>query len=58
MAIISGIACDKCGQKIMWEKAQSKSIIVAIARDYGWSVGKATLCPTHNPRKKRRTPNV
>lgn len=58
MPIISGISCDQCEQKIMWAKAQPKWLIVEIARSYGWSVGKSTLCPIHNRRKKRGMSNA
>lgn len=58
MPIISGVICDQCERQIIYMKPLPKWLLTSYVRDRGWSIGKYTLCPNCNPRKKRSTANA
>ncbi len=45
VSLETAIHCDGCGETLCWRKVISKATIVAVAREYGWSIGKYHLCP-------------
>lgn len=47
-----GAECDKCGKLKLFYGAENKGTGTEILREYGWSIGKRTLCPQCKKQKK------
>lgn len=40
----TSLFCDKCGSGYVWDHVVSKSILIGVGRNKGWSMGKLHLC--------------
>lgn len=49
----TAIICDGCGGAIAYADNVHKCILVMIAREKGWSIGKYHLCPDCKKMRKK-----
>lgn len=50
----SSVICDKCGTKLTYHSNIHKNILIMLARDHGWTIGKRHLCPKCRTRNTRQ----